>query len=282
MKQGKGDRHKELGEFLRNRRGRLIPEQVGLSRGSRRRTAGLRREEVAMLTGVSVDWYTRLEQGRDIQVSISVLESLTKALQLDAIERRHLFMLAHRQPPPEDVQPKATISPTLKNFLNQLGTNPGCAIDPRMNVVAWNKAFCVVYGDYEKMTERERNLIWSTFTSSYFKEIKGEQWEEHALRFLAQFRAAYGRFIDDPWWTEQINELNRVSPEFRELWGRHDVLNTPEGRKLINHPIIGELGFEHISFQVIDSPDLQVLINIPIEEYNTSRKISQLLFDTNK
>lgn len=277
MERLKFDRHHELAEFLRNRRSRISPEQAGFPQGSRRRTPGLRRGEVAMLAGVSLEWYTYLEQGRDINVSVQVLEGLARALQLDSNERKHLFLLAHRQQPPEDIIPQAAISPNLRKFLNHLGTTPACVIDVRMNIVAWNKAFCAVFGNYELMSERERNLVWSTFTSSYFRELKGEQWMEHALHCLAQFRAGYGRYIEDPWWAEQISELNSVSQDFREMWLRHDVLNAPEGQKIIHHPALGKLAFEHISFMAVDSPDLQILINTPIETFETAEKIKQFL-----
>src|SRR5436190_23024213 len=142
------DRHHELAEFLRSRRARVLPEQVGLPRGTRRRTPGLRREEVASLAGVSPEWYTWLEQGRDINVSVQLLESLARVLQLDANERTHLFLLALRQPPPVETFSPPTISPTLQQFLNQLETTPACVVDSRLNVVARNKAHCVVFGYY--------------------------------------------------------------------------------------------------------------------------------------
>jgi hypothetical protein len=219
------ERYRELAHFLRNRRQRITPKQVGLPEGNRRRTPGLRRGEVALLAGVSLEWYTYLEQGRHIHVSTQVLESLVEVLQLDAVERKHLFLLAHRQQPPEQSQVQPEVSPTLQRFLEDLGTSPGCAADARMNIVAWNPAFCAVYGDYGTMSERERNLIWMTFTSEYFRKLKGNQWEEHALNCLAQFRARYGRFVDDQWWPDQIAALNSISPEFQQLWQHHDVLD---------------------------------------------------------
>src|SRR6476620_7286113 len=130
------DRHQELAEFLRSCRDRLTPEQVGLSRGLRRRTPGLRREEVALLAGVSPEWYTWLEQGRDMTVSVQLLESLARVLQLDADERAHLFFLALRQPPPLETFSPPVISSILQQFLDQLGTIPACVVDTRLNVVA--------------------------------------------------------------------------------------------------------------------------------------------------
>ena len=156
MNQLELNRHHELAEFLRSRRARLSPEQVGLPRGMRRRTPGLRREEVAMLAGVSPEWYTWLEQGRDINVSAQLLESLARVLQLDANEREHLFLLALRQSPLVETYTPPNISPTLQAFLDSLGTSPACVVDARTNVIAGNAAYCAVFvGDFTKGTERE-------------------------------------------------------------------------------------------------------------------------------
>jgi transcriptional regulator with XRE-family HTH domain len=276
MKQLELDRQHELAAFLRSRRARVAPEQVGLPRGTRRRTPGLRRAEVALLAGVSPEWYTWLEQGRDIHVSVQVLERLASALQLDADERAHLFLLALRQPPPGETFSPPTISPALQQLLTQLGTIAACVVDPRLNVVAWNAAYRVVFGDYATLPERERNLIRRLFTSPLL-QIGSEEWEEIAQVYLAQFRAEYGRFITDPWWAEQIAELSRISPEFRELWARHDVLNVSEGRKTMHHPLVGELAFDFLWFQTVDSRDLRLLIHTPRSNSGTAEKIERLL-----
>ena len=275
MNQLELDRHYELATFLRSRRARVLPEQVGLSGGTRRRTPGLRRAEVAQLSGVSPEWYTWLEQGRDIHVSVHVLESLAKVLLLDANERAHLFLLALRQPPPVETFSPTAISSTLHQFLTQLGTIPACMVDARLNVVAWNAASRVVFGDFATRTAQERNLIWQLFTSP--ARQANEEWEELARVYLAQFRAGYGRFINDPWWATQIAELTRISPEFRELWTRHDVLNVSEGRKTVHHPLVGALAFDFIWFQTVDARDLRLLIHTPRSHSGTAEKIEQLL-----
>jgi transcriptional regulator with XRE-family HTH domain len=267
------DRHQELAEFLRSRRARLSPEQVGLSRGMRRRTPGLRREEVALLAGVSPEWYTWLEQGRDITVSVQLLESLARVLQLDDNERTYLFLLAIRQPPPVETFSPPTISPTVQLFLDQLGTTPACVVDARLNAVARNRALCAVFGIYDGQSERDRNIIWRVFTQP---GPKGPHWEEFARLCLAQFRAEYGRFVEDPWWAKQIAELSEASPEFRELWARPDVLNVLEGRKSVDHPRVGELAFEFLWLQMVTSPDLRLLVYTPRSK-ETADKIAQLL-----
>ncbi|TKJ89522.1 transcriptional regulator [Paenibacillus sp. CFBP13512] len=271
------DRQLELGAFLKNRRARILPAHVGLPENGRRRTPGLRRAEVAMLAGVSIDWYTYLEQGRDIQVSNQVLESIARVLQLDDSERKHLFLLAHRQLPPETERPPLQVSDTLQRFLDQLGHAPACAIDAKLNIVAWNRAFSVVYGDYDHFNTRERNLLWQTFMSPAFLALKGAQWKDHALRLVAQLRAHYARFIEDNWYADFILDLQQHSIEFQQLWELHEVLDAPEGRKLIHHPVVKELAFEHISFQSIDVPDVQILVNIALPEYDTAQKLALLL-----
>lgn len=269
------DRHHELAAFLKNRRARLSPEQVGLPRGARRRTPGLRREEVAMLAGVSAAWYTWLEQGRNIHVSLQLLESLSRVLQLDANEREHLFLLALRQPPPVETFSPSTISPTLQQFLHHLRTSPSCILDARLNILMQNAAHCAVFGDYAMLPERERNLIWRLFTPS--AQQIDENWEELARIYLAQFRAGYGRFINDPWWTRQIAELSQSSPEFQELWTRHDVLNVSEGRKTMHHSLAGQLDFNFLWLQTVDSGDLRLLIHTPQHDTDTAAKIERLL-----
>jgi transcriptional regulator with XRE-family HTH domain len=274
MKQLELDRHHELTAFLRSRRARISPEQVGLPRGTRRRTPGLRRGEVALLAGVTPEWYSWLEQGRDIHVSEQLLERLASILQMDANERTHLFLLAQSSPPPVVTFSPPTVSPTLQQFLSQLGTTPACVVNARLNVMAWNAAFCAVFGSFETKSERERNLIWRLFVSP---GSKNAEWEELARLYLAQFRAEYGRFIGDPWWATQIAELSRSSSEFRELWTRHDVSNVIEGHKSMHHPLAGELAFEFLLLQTVDSSGFRVLMYMPRSNSGTADKIERIL-----
>ncbi len=153
-------RLRELGDFLRTRRARLTPEDVGLPRGSSRKTPGLRRAEVALLVGVSVDWYTWLEQGRSIKPSTQVLERLVQTLRLDANERTHLFFLAQQQPPPALVLETEVVSPALQHFLDQFGARPAFVSGRRWDILAWNAAGCAVFDDYRRRTApRERNTV---------------------------------------------------------------------------------------------------------------------------
>lgn len=270
------DRHHELAAFLRSRRARLSPEEVGLPRGTRRRTPGLRREEVAQLAGVSPEWYTWLEQGRDINVSVQLMESLSRVLRLDENERNHLFLLAHRQLPPVETFSPPVVSPTLQRFLDGLGTSPASALDARMNTVAWNAANTILFGDLSAGSGRQRNLIWRIFTSPALPK-DSEVWRQMAQVYVAQFRAEYGRFINDPWWAEQIAELSRVSPEFRELWNQHDVVSLSEGSKVMHHPLVGELSFDVLWLRTADSADVRLLIHTPHAGTDTAEKVAWLL-----
>ncbi|WFA18244.1 XRE family transcriptional regulator [Paenibacillus mucilaginosus] len=270
------DRHHELGSFLRKRRERISPEEIGIPRGSRRRTPGLRRGEVAMLAGMSLEWYTYLEQGRAIQVSSEVLGSLARVLHLSPNERRHLFTLAHLHDPTEVKQPLPAVSPILQSLLDQLETTPAYILDQRMNIVGWNEAFSDVYGDYLYKGERQRNLVWITFASPEFRKLKGEHWEEAAVHCLAQFRAGYGQHVGDAWWQEQITELSMSSPIFKEMWDRQDVLYAPDGHKIIYHPLMGKMSFEYLAFQVMDSPELQMVLHMPAKGTDTAEKLKRL------
>ncbi|HET8844018.1 MAG TPA: helix-turn-helix transcriptional regulator [Ktedonobacteraceae bacterium] len=268
-------RRQELGNFLRTRRARIEASQVGLPTRQRRRIPGLRRDEVALLAGMSVDWYTWLEQGREINVSEQVVESLAQVLQLNASEREHLYLLACQHLPPELPLVNETVSPTLQHFLDHLGTSPAYVTGQRWDIVAWNKAACVVFGDYRQMTKRERNIVWRTFTSPTYRQLLVD-WEGLAQHILARFRASCRRFLGDPWLTELIEDLTLSSPEFREWWPRHDVQGSHEGCKTLNHPTAGWLHLEHLTFQVYDAPDLKVTVYTPTNEADTPGKLQRL------
>ncbi len=250
----------ELADFLRVRRARLAPEEVGLPRGNRRKTPGLRRAEVAQLVGVSVDWYTWLEQGHSITPSTQVLERLVHALRLDANERSHLFFLAHQQPPPALVPESEVVSPALQHFLDAFGSRPAFVSGRRWDVLARNDAGCAVFGDHrEAATPRERNTIWGVFTNPMARQFI-VNWEDDARQLLAQFRSSCARYPEDAQLAELIHDLQLCSPEFRAWWPDHEVRGGQEGRKTLNHPQVGYLVFERLAFQVFDTPDLKVIV----------------------
>ena len=269
-------RLQELGDFLRTRRARLMPEDVGLPRGNRRKTPGLRRGEVAQIVGVSVDWYTWLEQGRSITPSTQVLERLVKTLRLDANERNHLFHLAQQQPPPALLQEIEVVSPALQRFLDDFGNRPAFVSGRRWDILAWNDAGCAVYGDYRNRTLRERNTVWNVFTNPLSRQFIVD-WETDARQILAQFRNTCARYAGDPQLAELIHDLQLNSPEFRTWWPDHALLGEQQGRKTLNHPQVGHLHLERLTFQVFDTPDLKVTVYTPLDEADTPRKLQQLL-----
>lgn len=265
----------ELANFLKIRRARLRPQQVGLPEGERRRTPGLRREEVALLAGMSSTWYTWLEQGRRIQVSAEILNSLARTLQLNPAE--HAYLLQFASPSREEESCQETVKPTFIRTLNSLNPLPAYIRGQRWDVLAWNRATCAVLGSFCKASGMERNIIWRYFLDPEYRRIYAVAWQDHAQRLLAQLRASAGTRINSPWFQELIEELRTHSPEFRYWWARHDVLDTEEGRKEMQHPQVGPLAFEHTTFVVSTEPALHMVLYTPLPEYDTGRKLVQLL-----
>jgi transcriptional regulator with XRE-family HTH domain len=193
------ERRKTLGDFLKTRRTCLSPESVGLpkKRGGRR-TPGLRREEVAQLAGISVTWYTWLEQGRDVMASEQVLASIAATLRLTTDERNYVFRLARKQAPTDPRPIVRTVSPALRSVLDGLGTSPAWIVERRWNVLAWNRAACEVFGDLGVMPFGERNILRFVFTDETLRR-RLVNWETFARSMLATFRASGGEYVDEPW-----------------------------------------------------------------------------------
>ncbi|WP_141431051.1 helix-turn-helix transcriptional regulator [Bacillus sp. 03113] len=274
---GDKERRKELGDFLKTRRSRLSPQDFGLPIGPRRKTKGLRREEVAQLAGIGITWYTWLEQGRDIQVSSDVLESLSRVFRLKEEEKEHLFLLANQPFISKAGKPLVkSVNSAVNQLLRQLEFCPTYVTDEKLNIVNWNKAASAVFGDFSKMDVRDVNAVWRCFTSKEYRELF-LNWEDHAQRLIAQFRLAYTRFIGDEWFKEMIQELTERSQEFRTWWPKHEVFGTPFGKKTIVHPLVGEMVMDHITLQVYDAPELKLTIYQPSQEGETEQKIKRLL-----
>lgn len=268
-------RLQELANFLKTRRARLTPADVGLPNGSRRRTPGLRREEVAQLANVSVTWYTFLEQGRDIRVSAQVLESIAQALQLTADERTHLFMLAMQQPPSETLLQKRSVSLTLQHLIDHLDFCPAFITSYQFDVLAWNRAACILFGDFASMTTRERNRMWDFFTNPECRQMLMD-WEDHAQVMLAWFRNTCGRYLGDVRLTELAEDLQCISPEFRQGWLQHEVQRKNTGLKVYKHPIVGYLEFEYTLLQVTEAPELSLVVYTPLPESGAIERFQEL------
>jgi transcriptional regulator with XRE-family HTH domain len=269
------ERRAELAQFLRTRRERISPQRVGLPPGTRRRTPGLRREELALLAGVGATWYTWLEQGRAITVSVQVLESLARVLQLDADERVHLFILARGQLPADPLSLTKTIDPALQLILDTMGIYPALVFSPRWDIIAWNQAACRVLVDFSAMASRERHILWLLFTDPRYRAMFVD-WEGEARRFLALFRASTQRYVGEAWLTGLVTELKQVSPAFREWWSRHDVQGVQTEHKHLIHPLVGLLVLQAKTFQVADHPDLQMMVYTPVSGTDTAARLAAL------
>lgn len=271
-------RRQDLADFLRTRRMRISPEQVGLIGGGRRRTPGLRREEVAQLANVGVSWYTLLEQGRDIHPSSEVLHSIADALQLTPPERQHLFLLAGQQHPIDTYTSDEQVSPALRHVLDALNPVPAYIVGHRWNRLAWNTAAEHIFALSKSMPPYEYNVVWRIFTDSKNRHIyKNPVWEQVAQKVLAEFRADSARYADEEWFQRLIADLHRVSPEFRAWWPRHDVRVISNTLKEMEHPLVGCLSFEHTILQVPTMPELKVMIYTPLPGTGTLEKLQQLM-----
>ena len=253
----------ELSEFLKSRRARISPATVGLTNGRRRRTPGLRREEVADLAGVGLTWYTWLEQGRDIRVSVEVLTAIARALQLEPAERAHLFRLAGHAPPA--LEPTTTlISPRLRRVLDAWDPFPAHITGRRRDVVAWNRASEVV-NRWSQLPDDRCNILWFMFMTPHARRMLLD-WEQEAPLTLAAIRAEAGRDLGEPDYQELVRELLESSPDFALMWARQDVRARQEGRKRFEHPELGRFDLDYTSFQVAEQPSLRLLLFTPADE----------------
>jgi transcriptional regulator with XRE-family HTH domain len=269
------ERRAELAQFLRTRRERISPEQAGLPMSKRRRTPGLRREELAQLAGVGATWYTWLEQGRAITVSEQMLESLARALQLDADERTHLFILARQQVPADPLPLTTCIDPALQLILDTMGIYPALILNTHWDILAWNQAACQVLTDFNLLSLRQRHVLWMLFTDPHYRSMMVD-WEEDTRRFLALFRASTQRSVGEPWLTALIHDLQEASPEFREWWSHYDVRNVQSGHKRLRHPLVGELTLQAKTFLVADHPDLHMVVYTPVPDTATAARLQNL------
>jgi transcriptional regulator with XRE-family HTH domain len=268
-------RRAELADFLRTRRASLLPEDVGLPAGGRRRTPGLRREEVAQLAGVGATWYTWLEQARDVRASFDVLESLARALRLSPAERGHLILLGRGEQGPACQPPAERASPTLKRLVENLGPSPAYIMGRRWDYLAWNLAWRVLASWEPGRDPSTRNHIWLTFMDPARRTLMPD-WERAARRLVAKFRADSARHIGDPAFERLIESLRAASPEFRRWWERHEVAGGGEGRKELLHPVAGRLVFEHAVFRH-EASDQRLVLYSPLGDEDTPAKLARLL-----
>jgi transcriptional regulator with XRE-family HTH domain len=268
------DRRAELSDFLKTRRARLAPSDVGLIDGPRRRTPGLRREEVALLANIGSTWYTRLEQGLPINVSADVLEAIARALRLSRPERRHLFTLAGHQIDETHDAPDEVVSDLLRRTLHAIQT-PAYVRGRRWDLLAFNGAWRATLC-YTPDDELEgRNMLWSFFTKPE-PRVRHPQWETIGPNMVAQFRSVAARYPDDPKFRDLIERLSESSEEFRRWWAQHDVWDATEGMKQFFHPEVGEMILDHTSLFVPDFPDMRLIVYTAEPGSESERKLNLL------
>ncbi|OIK27137.1 helix-turn-helix domain-containing protein [Streptomyces malaysiense] len=271
------DRRAELSEFLRSRRARLKPEDVGLPDfGRHRRVPGLRREELAQLAGVSVAYYTRLEQGNGRNVSAEVLDSIARALRLTDAEHAHLTHLA--KPKSHKKKPAARqqhVRPALRRLLDTMEGVPAYIVGRRSEILAWNRMAAALFGDWAELPVAERNWARLVFLKPEYRDLFVD-WEQKAIDIVCALRMDAGCYPDDPRLSALVGELSVKSEEFRRLWATHDVKEKSHGVKRLHHPLVGDLALNFESFRMSDGSD-QCLVTYHAEPGSPSAESLRLL-----
>jgi transcriptional regulator with XRE-family HTH domain len=266
-------RRRELGAFLRSRRERIRPEQVGLPPSRRRRTPGLRREEVAQLAGVGITWYTWLEQGRDIHPSAQVLDAIARTLQLDAHEQSHLFTLAGMATTTIADQ-CLHMCPTAQPLVDQLEPFPAMIVNARLDLLGFNRVYASFFSDLESMPVEDRNILWLVFTHPEWRATVVD-WDDVVGRMVAEFRASMAEHLDEPSWKTLVARLHAASPEFTAFWERHDVLGAESRTKRARHPTVGLLSLDYTNLWLGQGLGTRIVAFSPADE-RTRRKLESL------
>jgi transcriptional regulator with XRE-family HTH domain len=270
------DRRTELGEFLRSRRAALKPADVGLPEFGRRRVPGLRREELSLLAGVSLEHYTRIEQGRGVRPSAQVLDAIATALALTDAERAHLHDLAAPAPPSRRrPRPQPRVRPGLQRLLGQMHEHPAFVLGPRMDVLAWNGLAAQVFGDFSRFAPERRNMAWLVFLDDETAALYPD-WETVARETVAFLRAGSARDLEDPRLAELVGELSLKSDAFRRWWAARDVKDKASGTKRLRHPVVGELELSYETFIPAGQPE-QALVVYSAQEGTPSYTALRLL-----
>jgi transcriptional regulator with XRE-family HTH domain len=257
-------RRAELGEFLKARRARLSPGDFGMPRGSRRRTPGLRREEVALLAGVGVTWYTWLEQGRQINASTQVLDAVAGTLRLDRVEREHLYRLAEATPVRTECV-LTTVPDTIREIVHSLGPLPATLINSRFDILMSNAAYEELFSDWHSMPCVHRNILWCCITEPSARD-RFPEYERQVRYMVARLRSGYSRHLGDQDWEEDIRRLAGLSREFAELWARHEVAD-PEPRVVTYlHREAGPLGLAISELNVPDMSEARIVVYTPCDD----------------
>jgi transcriptional regulator with XRE-family HTH domain len=270
-------RRQELGTFLRSRRERITPEQVGLLPGGRRRTPGLRREELAQIAGVGVTWYTWLEQGRDINVSTAVIEAVCRALLLDPSERAHIMTLAGVDDHPIVTECRS-LSPSVQIMLDQLSPFPAAVTNARFDLLAYNRIYGRLIDDLDALAPEDRNTLWLGFTHPAWRRALVE-WTDTMSRMTAQYRLNMADHVGEPIWKELVRRLSETSPEFVDMWSRHDVRGIENRTKLLMSSHVGLLRLDHTSYWMGPHSGTRLVVYTPLDEEARRRLEKLVLID---
>lgn len=266
-------RRRELAAFLRSRRERVGPDQVGLPRSRRRRTPGLRREEVAQLAGVGVTWYTWLEQGRDINPSPQVLDAIARTLQFDAHEHSHLFTLAGVATT-TIAHECLGLCPTAQPLIDQLEPFPACVLNARLDLLAYNRIYASFFDDLDLMPIEDRNILLLSFTHPGWRDVIVD-WDDVVARMVAEYRAAMAEHLDEPAWKTLVARLHRASPEFTAVWERHDVQGIESRTKRAMHPTVGLLSLDYTNLWFGQPLGTRIVAFTPADD-RTRRRLDRL------
>jgi hypothetical protein len=254
-------RRAELGEFLKARRARLSPDDFGMPAGSRRRTPGLRREEVALLAGVGVTWYTWLEQGRQINASTQVLDAVARTLRLDRVEREHLYRLAEATPLRTECSRQA-VPDAIREILHSLDPLSASLVNSRFDILMANDAYEELFWEWHSMPCVHKNTLWCCVTEPAARG-KFPEYDAHIRYLVARLRSAYSRHIGDRDWEEDIRRLASLSSEFADLWARHEVADVEPRTLTYLHPQAGELHLAVSELAVPDMPEARIVVYTP-------------------
>ena len=259
MKKPTQEQRRELGAFLSDQRAKLQPAEFGLPEGPRR-TPGLRREEVAVLAGVSVSWYTWLEQGRDIQASADTLQRISKVLKLDQVETAYLSALSSRAAP--QAESNEELSDGLRMLVDAIDPIPAYVRNSRLDILAWNDAIADLFVDYGSLQPQERNTLRLLFLYIPYRTIIRD-WEQMARGMISAFRAARAQAKEPAPFDSLVEELSELSEEFRRWWPDTHVQGFDEGSKRLMHPTRGHIEFIYIALAPEGRPDLSLVTYIP-------------------
>jgi len=266
---GRERRRAELGDFLKARRAQLSPEDFGMPPGSRRRTPGLRREEVALLAGVGVTWYTWLEQGRQINANAQVLDAVARTLRMDQAERWHLYRLAEATPLRTEC-PDTVIPASIREIVTSLEPLPASLITSRYDILFSNGAYEDLFWEWHALPCLHRNTLWCCLTEPTARD-KFPGYETHVRYLVARLRAAYGSHVGDPEWEENIRRLGSVSREFIDLWALHEVADWESRDVTFLHPRVGEMRLTVSELEVPDMPEERIMVYTPRDDDSRAR-----------